>query len=277
MITAKIIQDSKAHGSRLTTYVLSYPRWVHAEVMTYRVFSRNASSSRAIPIAKMIERATKQTAFPVHWGKNQKGMQAFEELTPKDQERAKGLWLAAAETAARYAQELADIGVHKQITNRLIENFQNIEVVVSSTKWANFFAQRNHPDAQPEIQELARVMLKAYRASTPRELVDGDLHLPFITELERATYPTATLLQMSSARCARVSYLNHEGKTPTLEEDTSLFEKLVGGEIKHASPLEHPCQVDSCATNSCNFGRPWVQYRKLIPGENISVYQEIED
>lgn len=279
MITAKIIEDSKAQGSRLTTYVLSYPRWIHAEVMTYRVFSRNASSSRAIPIAKMIERATKQTAFPVHWGKNQKGMQAFEELSPKDQERAKGLWLAAAETAARYAQELADIGVHKQIANRLIENFQNIEVVVTSTKWANFFAQRNHPDAQPEIQELARAMLKAYRASTPRELQNGDLHLPFITELERQTYPAATLLKMSSARCARVSYLNHEGKIPTLEEDTSLFDKLVGGEIKHASPTEHPCQVGDLESDifTSNFGRPWVQYRKLIPGENISVYQEIED
>lgn len=281
MITAKVIEDSEYLGTyRLTTMVLSYPRWVHAEFMTHRVFSRNASSSRAIPIAKMIERATKRTAFPVHWGKNQKGMQAFEELSPKDQERAKNLWQAAAETAARYAQELADIGVHKQIANRLIENFQNIEVVVTSSKWANFFALRNHPDAQPEIQALAQAMLAAYRASTPRRLGLGEYHLPFITEAERSFgTPALTLCKMSAARCARVSYLNHEGKVPTLEEDLALFDKLMAANIKHASPPEHQAYPDEFAigTYHGNLGFPWVQFRKTIEGENIHAYEEIRD
>lgn len=279
MITAKVIEDSVCVSkSRLTTMVLSYPRWIHAEFMTHRVFSRNAASSRAIPIAKMIDRATKHTAYPVHWGKNQKGMQATEELSPKDQERAKNLWLAAAETAARYAQELADIGVHKQIANRLIENFQNIEVVVTSSKWANFFALRNHPDAQPEIQELAKAMLAAYRASTPRILATGELHLPFVTEAERYSGATAlTLCKMSAARCARVSYLNHEGKTPTLEEDLALYDRLMSGTVKHASPTEHQAYPDEFAfsTHHGNLGFPWVQFRKTISGEKIDSYQEI--
>ncbi len=290
MITAKVIEDSVAYGRRLITVALSYPRWIHSELMTYRVFSRCASSSRAIPIAKMIERATKQTAYPVYWGKNQKGMQAFEELSPKDQERARGVWLGAAEMAARYAQELADIGVHKQTANRLIENFQNIEVVVTSTKWANFFAQRNHPDAQPEIKELAEVMLKAFRASTPVRRVAGDLHLPFVTQAERDSvdltdFETAqTWLKISSARCARVSYLNHLGKAPVAEEDRALFEKLVGGDIKHASPTEHPCRVGSyedldlnTEAFDSNFGFPWVQFRKYIPNEVVTKYEEFDD
>lgn len=284
MITAKIVADSiNPWGVRLTTFVLSYPRWIHAEFMTHRVFSRCAASSRAIPIAKMIQRATKATAFPVHWGKNQKGMQADEELSPKDQERAKDVWLAAAETAARYAQELADIGVHKQIANRLIENFQNIEVVVTSTAWANFFALRTHKDAQPEIQTLASTMLEAYNRSSPDLRAIGDWHLPFVTEIERASYPVATLAKISSARCARVSYLTHEGKEPNLAEDLALFDRLMGSTPKHASPTEHQGFVIATTSEfagcSGNFGRGcnWAQFRKTIPGEYINVFQEIEE
>lgn len=280
MITAKVVEDSCHHfarqPARLTTFVLSYPRFVHSELMTHRVFSRNAASSRAIPIATMIERATKQTAYPVYWGKNQKGMQANEELSLKDQERAKALWLGAAETMARYAQELADIGVHKQITNRLIENFQNIEVVVTSTKWANFYALRNHPDAQPEIKALAAKMLEAHRASVPRIVKMGDWHLPFVTEDERNSLAPDVACRVSAARCARVSYLTHDKKKPTLQEDLDLFDRLMGGSVKHASPTEHQATMRGIESSDLggNLGRDWVQFRKTIEGEYISEYNE---
>lgn len=277
MITAKIIEDSTVGRSRLTTFVLSYPRFVHAEALTHRVFSRNASSSRAIPIATMIRRATKETAYPVEWGTNQKGMQAGPPLSERDQRRAEGLWLAAAETAARYAQELADVGVHKQIANRLIENFQNIEVVVTSSKWANFYALRNHPDAQPEIKALATQMLQAHRASTPRALKTGDWHLPFVTEAERLALAPDVACKVSAARCARVSYLTHDKKVPTLEEDLALFERLMGGNPKHASPTEHQARRHEhwdLNSEGGNFGGYWVQFRKTIEGEYIDSYDE---
>jgi thymidylate synthase ThyX len=225
----------------------------------------------------MIERATKHTAYPVYWGKNQKGMQAQEELSPKDQERAKGLWLAAAESAARYAQELADIGVHKQITNRLIENFQYIETVVTSSMWANFYALRNHPDAQPEIKALATAMLTAHRASSPRVLEIGDWHLPFVTEDERNTLAPDVACKVSAARCARTSYLTHDKRKPVLDEDFALFEKLMGGEVKHSSPTEHQAQMAFQKENmGGNLGPDWVQFRKTIKGEYIGSYDEFE-
>ena len=280
-ISATVIADSiSTSGKRLTTMVLSYPRFVHAELMTHRDFSRNAASSRAIPIATMIDRAVNKTAFPVYWGKNQKGMQANEELSPKDQERARNLWKAAAETMARYAQEMAEIGVHKQIANRLIENFQNIEVVVTSSKWANFYALRNHKDAQPEIKALATKMLEAHRASLPRLLKEGDWHLPFVSESERVSLETNVARKVSSARCARVSYLTHDKRIPTLEEDLDLFERLMGGDVVHASPTEHQARprgdFDAHPKYGGNLGIDWIQYRKTIPTEYIAKYEDFE-
>ena len=78
MISVKVIADSiSAHTKqRITTLELEYPRFIHAELMTHRVFSRNSSSSRAIPIQTMINHIKATTAIPIHWGKNQSGMQA---------------------------------------------------------------------------------------------------------------------------------------------------------------------------------------------------------
>lgn len=279
VISAKIIADSKFHnGIRVTTFVLSYPRFIHSEFMTHRVFSRNAASSRAIPIQTMIERATKQTAMPVYWGKNQKGMQADEELDPKSIERAKGLWKAAAETMARYAQELAEVGVHKQITNRLIENFQNIEVVVTSTMWANFFALRYHPDAQPEIKELATQMLKAYRDSVPENLAPMGWHLPFLSQAERLSLEGDIACKVSAARCARVSYLTHSKRRPELHEDLGLFVKLTGGSPIHASPTEHQARaiLPDEQYQVSNLGAGVVQFRKTLPHETVTQFEEVD-
>ena len=56
-ISAKIIADSYSaiNGKRITTFELVYPRFIHSELMTHRLFSRNAMSSRAVPIQKMID------------------------------------------------------------------------------------------------------------------------------------------------------------------------------------------------------------------------------
>ena len=82
-ITAKVICDSICKHSkiRITTLELEYPRFIHSEFMTHRMFSRNASSSRAIPVARQIEMIKEDPAMPIHWGKNQPGMQAKEENT----------------------------------------------------------------------------------------------------------------------------------------------------------------------------------------------------
>lgn len=235
MITAKIIADSiSPSGVRLTTLQLRYPRFIHSEFMTHRQFSRNASSSRAIPVSKMIEQVRTEPAEPIHWGRNQPGMQADEETHHIG--IAQNCWKLAANDAAHYAEILAENArVHKQVANRILEPFTFISVVVTATEWDNFFALRLHPDAQPEIQELARCMKAAMDASEPKFCDPGDWHLPYITGPYPDDVEQAKLI--SAARCARVSYLNHDQSEPDTTKDLALAERLA--ESGHWSPFEH--------------------------------------
>lgn len=261
-ITAKVIEDSVApHGKRITTLQLCYPRFIHAEFMTHRVFSRNASSSRAIPVAKMIEQVRNNPATPIHWGKNQAGMQAKEELGIAERDYVRAKWWEAAGKAADIAEEMSAEGAHKQIANRILEPFQWMHVVMTATEFDNFFELRLHPDAQPEIHELARVMSEAMDKSEPNAVDFNDWHLPYITDNERHSMPVADLLKMSTARCARVSYLKHDGGVATKEEDFALYERLVGSDPIHASPCEHQATPMEMSYDKCKNFVGWRQYR----------------
>lgn len=285
-ITAEIIADSiSAAGIRLTTFQLRYPRFIHAELMTHRVFSRNASSSRAIPIAKMIEDLRRDPAMPVYWGSNKPGMQAGGELQGTELEVVKQHWLYAMEDAILRAETFINLGLHKQIANRILEPWAHINVVVTATDYENFFALRRHEDAQPEIKVLADAMWLARANSVPEPLQPGEWHLPYITHDERreANFgPSQTpawdsLIRVSVARCARVSYLTHDGRQTTMEEDTLLYERLVGGMPLHASPAEHQGTPDEAVQHGFNLSwmhpddhgnfRGWRQFRKMLPGE----------
>lgn len=263
--TVRIIADSTApNGHRLTTMALWYPRFIHSEFMTHRQFSRNASSSRAIPISRVIEDILEYPAMPIYWGKNIPGMKAVEQIAHPEQ--AKLRWIDAMHSAIASARKLAELGVHKQTVNRLLEPFSFISVVVSSTGWDNFFEQRDHDDAQPEIRALARVMRIALRDSKPKRLSNGDWHLPYITGEDKDEYDVDVLKKVSAARCARVSYVGHDGKATTIEEDLTLFDKLSGSSPKHLSPLEHQatpwCYPHSTVT--CGNFTGWVQHRHLV-------------
>lgn len=279
-ISAKVIADSiYENGPRLTTFVLRYPRFVHAEFMTHRVFSRNAASSRAIPVQKMIDAVLKDPAMPVHWGKNQSGMQAREELDAADQESAQKAWLVARDSAVEHVNKLLDLGLHKQISNRILEPWMHIEVVCTATDWANFYALRDHPDAQPEMQALARAMIQAHSSSIPKELKSEQWHLPFVDE----PGDPALLTKISAARCARVSYLKHDGTKSSVEEDLGLYDRLMGGTPKHASPTEHQAKVPGPQHVEWGYGQllpsllsnltGWIQFRKLHENENTTEYK----
>lgn len=265
MIEAKIIADSTAYnGSRLTTMQLTYPRFIHSEFMTHRVFSRNASSSRAIPVAKMLEMIKEEPAMPLHWGKNIPGMQANEEVD--NIEGMKGLWLEAARQACSIAKVMTDSGLHKQVANRILEPFQHIHVVVTATEWDNFFMLRDHKDAQPEIQALARSMNIAMDMSHPKTLMLGEWHLPYVTDDEVLEYKEKgqfnNLQKMSAARCARVSYMKHDGQKPSLEDDLKLYERLVISEPPHMSPIEHQATPSLDRDYWSGNFKGWIQYRK---------------
>lgn len=201
---------------------------------------------------------------------------------------SKEYWLKARDSAVEYAKILNKIGLHKQIANRILEPWMHITVLLTGTEFENFFALRAHKDAQPEFQKLAYLMLDLYQQSEPKQLGRDEWHIPFgdkldldkVTELaikseangfgveeEMENAILNARLKISVARCARVSYLNFDGKDD-YEADIALADRLASS--GHWSPFEH------CATPHLSGEIPircgnflgWKQYRKFFPQEN---------
>lgn len=248
-ISAKIIADTIGkHSGRITSLQLTMPRFILAQFNTHRMFSRSTASSRAIPVHKMIEQVRNDYVRPIHWGANQAGMVAEKELPIKLQELAKEIWYKAAMSAADYAEQLNAAGLHKQLANRILEPYMWAHTIVTATEWFNFFALRLADDAQPEIQALARAMKDAMDSSKPTE---SRFHLPYITMAEILEWQQSKgittneilfdayeyFAPISAARCARVSYLNHDQTAPVVERDLELANKLL--DARHASAFEH--------------------------------------
>lgn len=251
---ARVIADSiNGNGDRLTSFEARFWRPVLAEFNTHCVLSRNSASSRAIPLAKMLDRIMEGPASPLVWAAEQKGMQGGDELPLHVQADASQDWDAAAESAILSAQRLGGMGVHKSIANRLLEPFMWHTAVVTATAWENFFDQRCSPLAQPEIREVAELMRLARDSSEPMEIKEGPegWHLPYVGDdpetCEWASTQTdpkdiegyfVLLAKISAARCARVSYLTQDGRRDP-QEDLKLYERLVTARPAHWSPLEH--------------------------------------
>lgn len=314
-ITATVIQDSicSRTATRITTFELEYPRFIHSEFMTHRMFSRNAASSRAIPISKLIKLVEQKPARPIEWGVNVKGMQAAETLDLPQMMKASAMWVDASKTACTFARIFEGLKLHKQITNRILEPYQMIKVVCTATTYDNFFHLRKHPDAQPEIRELATVMWNAYNKSSPLSVGPGVWHVPYVlredtemgisyyiweeqNNLEKQvikTYLTVDeAIKISASCCAQVSYrlLNAD-----INKAHEIFDRLVTSKPVHASPLEHQATPMSNLTNSCNNcdswergvthsdkqGRLWsgnflywIQHRQLIEDHVVWNYRE---
>lgn len=290
-ISAKTIADSiTVSGSRITTLQLCYPRFIHAEFMTHRVFSRNASSSRAIPVSKIIEQVRNNPAMPIHWGLNQPGMQANSQIHGLALFKVKDTWREAAITAANLAERMSLLGLHKQVANRILEPFQHIHVVMTATDFDNFFELRDHEDAQPEIHELAIQMKAAMGESIPTILNFGEWHVPYVSREELGGFGLiqnylrgpegagawndemfwSLVCKISAARCCRVSHLKHDGHHSTIEEDLRLCERLIGARPLHASPFEHQATPDTYGMYKLFHGNfnGWAQYRKFVEEEN---------
>lgn len=257
-------------GDRLVTLQVTFPRIVLAELNTHRMLSRNSASSRAIPVAKMIERVKADPFLPVWWGKNQSGMQAAEELSDVPRHEAKLHWLEARDNAVLSAQALLRTGLHKQIANRLLEPFLWHTAIISATEWDNFFALRCHKDAQPEIRIAAELMRDAIAKSEPAKVSDGAWHLPLVPDFDdlvRGGLQPLDIAKISCARCARVSVLAHDGKRD-VQEDMRMGERLMAA--GHWSPFEHAAVASPSILpiDAGNF-RGWKQYRKHMPGEAV--------
>lgn len=303
MINATIIADSiSAHtNQRITTFELEYHRYIHAELLTHRQFSRNSASSRAIPIDKMVKLVQTNTAEPIHWGSNKSGMQAGDEIV--NTISAINAWIDARNDAIKHAKKLQSLGLHKQIVNRVLEPFQMMKVLVTATNYDNFFNLRCHKDAQPEIKHLADLMYQAMQESTPEVLHAGEWHTPYVQHYRepngrmiygthKCSYDLDTAIKISCSCAAQVSYRKND---TSIDKALSIYDKLVNSSPVHASAFEHcatpidgsideeldtdagithflPYSRDGFTLCSGNFTN-WVQYRQLIPNHDCKEYK----
>lgn len=282
------------------TVRMRYPRIIHGEIMTHRVWNRNAGSSRAQPASVTIQNVLNDPFIPWHWTKNQSGMQGFEYLEGDNETAAILEWLGARDLAVEAAEYLSDpqgLKLHKQIFNRLLEPFSWIDVLVTATEWDNFLWLRNHEMAEPHLQDLAVLVTQALMEHEDKiqKLNYGQWHIPYVTEEEKlSTAGDAGLLMLSAARACRISYKPFGEDQINIAKDLQRFHQLTGGDRIHASPLEHQCQVDKrVGTNHVTtqfFGESksvseelpiwakghlhgnlegYIQFRKIVRGERF--------
>lgn len=257
-VQARVIRDSLSpQDIRLTTLEVTIHRFVLAELNTHRAFSRNSESSRAVPFHKRVSKAHNYPAVPLIFPQEQSGMQGGAPVT--DRYGPTVDWLVGRDAAVAVAERMASRNVHKSVVNRVLEPYLWHTVVITATEWEGFFTQRDHHMAQPEIWAAARCMRAAMDASSPVIVDYGGWHLPFIQDrdVEEAfdgmlgDVPGAldVLKRVSAARCARTSYVTHDG-VRDLDKDLALYERLAKREPgeddpHHWSPLEHvatPCE-----------------------------------
>lgn len=316
---ARIILASKPTNGAPPIFTIHahYPDIIHGEVLTHRDFSRNARSMRAVPVKTLLEEVRKDPFVPWHWGMNQKGMQATEECNEqicigsyweggphndreiKDMVSREDAWIMEANHAADKAEAYANAGYHKQVANRIIAPYTWKDTLITSTKWANFLHLRDHSDAEPHFQDLAKMVREALLGAEFQELGLGWWHLPYIdvrTYQEVIDYlrnglqinPTderilTVLRKVSVARCARISYRPFNGDS-TIAAEVQRHDDLVASNPLHASPAEHQAKPDIYRVTEKLYGRDpwensklagnlgpgWIQYRKTLAGEYIA-------
>jgi len=198
-IKAEILCDSieRVGNNRITTFRLTFPRFIQSEILTHAMLKSNSASSRAIPFKRMVEMVEQDPFIPIKWMKEHKGMQGEEYFKESDQFYNVGDssefndlyqlnrdWLKARDFAVTQAKQLSKIGLTKQICNRLLEPFLWHTIILTGTELENFFALRAHPMAEIHLQDLAYKMLDAMNNSTPNELNPGEWHIPHLEQIE---------------------------------------------------------------------------------------------
>lgn len=298
-----ILASQGPNQKPIYTIRMRYPRIIHGEIMTHRFFSRNARSSRAVPVKTMLLECTSIPFIPWHWGKNQKGMQAgddcdellFIEWTDDHWENREDAWLLARDTAVNIASAYMTAGYHKQIPNRLLEPFSWIDTLITTTDLDNFLWLRQHEAAEPHLQDLANLMAVAVENCEIQELNIGQWHIPYVTNEDYNELPLhkgglEVLLKVSAARCAWISYKPFGGQENTdYEREMKTYDMLLSSDRVHASPFEHQATPDEITISTTstlvedgvvgdsetNWKKPhlhgnlngYIQYRKLIPNE----------
>ncbi len=224
----------------ITSVQFRIPASFLAQFNTHAALCKSAESARAIPLRTFREKVLADPYFPTSWGKNQRGMMAESHLDKEAQEKAVIMSRAALYGAVRHHENMEELGIHKQDANRLLEPWAWKNVIATATDWENFFALRCAEDAQPTMQELSWAIAGVVLTASPKY---DSLHLPYVLDEERAEYKNQPhqLFMLSAARCARVSYAQHDTGKVDVDKDFDLAQKLI--KSGHASPFEHPAMA----------------------------------
>jgi hypothetical protein len=240
--------------------------------------------------------AVNEDPFIPQWTRNQKGMQGDPLEDPEVLKRADQVWRGVMGDCIHGARELHALGIHKQDCNRLLEPFAWTTQILTMTRPDNFFALRTHRAADPHFRTIARMMYLAMIDAVPDRLDYGEWHLPFTP---RSTHPASgrslpfswvayldkdsrligelpPQIKVSAARCAWVSYENHD-KDASYEACERTFSRLLAEIPVHASPVEHqltPLRKETAEKfpNLISNCKGWLQARKLIAHENVEVF-----
>ena len=265
-ISARVVAKSQSaySGQIIVTFEYDAPKCILAELNTHNMLVKNAQSSRAVPVKKVIEQIRSNPVTPVHWGSNQAGMVAGEEIDNQvkmfyseyDPEVAddgyrnkETAWKISANRVADLMESWEEAGYHKQIVNRIGEAFTMVRGVITGTEIDNFFHLRYHKDADPYIAELARCMWEAYEQADAEVLYEGEWHTPYVKHF-RASDGDAFLeyhhdnlgitleqaLKISAAACGQVSYRKLDLSEETVDR---VWDRLMTGDIIHASVTGH--------------------------------------
>jgi thymidylate synthase ThyX len=330
MILAKAECDSigpSSDYSRLFTVKARSPKFTHQETLRHRLiyiedalsgdpdWSFSVSSARAIPFKTLLEevRSSELRAKPVKWGTEQKGMSPGDELSsekPTTQIKGKDVpygfsprelaeltWRDSANSAADFAEAMAELGVHKSIVNRIIEPYIHVNCIMTGTTlgWLNFFGLRLDKAADPTLRALAEAIWREWNESRPQVLKPGDWHLPFITEqdwdkcsgeIDDIEKVGLYMRKISAARCGGFSYLSwKEPQVYTIGQELERYRLFAESSPIHGSPMEHQATPDTlCYPGSAingyngwqeshlagNLGPGWRQFRKMISGESLA-------
>ena len=262
--------------SRLLTLELTYPRWIHSEIMTHRSHSKNAASSRAIPVMSMVETVQDAPSLQEFVRYNEKGMQGYTEVSEEDRVYYNNQIEILRQATIQVCTNLASRKFHKQNINRYLEPFSWITVIATGTgkAWKHLLSLRCHEAAEPHFQKLAKMIEEVYHDNEPEYLEQGDWHLPLCNPLSSANWEDDERLSLDDqikccvGRCARVSYNTHSGVRDP-DKDIALHDQLIRD--KHWTPTEHAARVpfrpDFGKSAGGNFGSDWIQYRKTFSQE----------
>lgn len=243
-VSVKVLADSTCNnGERMTTFEITLPKVLLAELNTMRILSKNFSSSRAIPVGKFNDA---ESFVPRRWLKNQSGMVAQKEEID-DSMLADDAWGSIINECKNASEKLSKLGVHKQWANRPNDWHIVAKGVLSGTCWENFLWLRDDDNAQPEFQELASKIRHALNEHIPQKLSDGMWHLPYIEtrivgnsqlyfDSNGNEIYVETAKKMSASCCAQASYRKLDD---SVKKSLEIYDKLLSMEKKHCSPFEH--------------------------------------